>query len=253
MFFDTHAHYDDRQFDKDRDAVIEDLQNHGISLVVNVGCDLTSSLKSVRLAEKYPFMYATVGCHPHDAKALKDSDLVMFEALCKKEKVVAVGEIGLDYHYDHSPRDVQRGRFVDQLELAERIGMPVVIHEREAHRDAMDIISQYADRVSGVFHCYSGALDQAKAIIGMGWFLSFTGAATFPNAKKAVEVIRWMPLDRLMLETDCPYLAPVPNRGRRNDSRNIPHIAARVAEIRNMDVEEIARITMENGKRFFGI
>lgn len=254
MLFDTHAHYDDDRFNPDRENVIESLGNSGVSLVVNIGCDLTTSVKSVQLAEKYPFFYAAVGFHPHNAKDMKDQDLMMLEAMTKRKKVVAIGEIGLDYHYDNSPRDIQRKRFSQQMELAADLNMPVVIHEREAHNDCMEIVRKYAGKISrGVFHCYSGALEQAKELIRLGWYLSFTGVVTYKNARKSLEVIEWMPLDRLMIETDCPYLSPEPNRGKRNDSRNLRYTAEKIAEARNLSYEELTGITMENGRRFFDI
>jgi len=252
MFFDTHAHYDDEQFNEDRDALLASMPQHGISLIVNAASNMQSSREAIALAEKYPFIYAAAGVHPHDAAEMTDSDLDEIEKLCSHEKVVAVGEIGLDYHYNFSPQDVQKKRFCQQMELARKVNLPVIIHEREAHLDGLAIVTSFPD-VIGVFHCYSGSWEMAKTILDQGWYLSFTGAITFKNARRAIEVIENMPLDRLMIETDCPYLAPVPNRGKRNSSLNIPHIAEKVAEIRNLSAEEVAAVTMENGKRFFNI
>lgn len=253
MYFDTHAHYDEDRFDEDRDSLIASLPENGVELAVNIGCSLSSALKSVALAEKYPHIYATVGCHPHDSAKMKDSDLLMFRQLAKRPKVVAIGEIGLDYHYDFSPRDIQKQRFIDQLELAAELDMPVVIHEREAHEDCLKIVQKYAPKIRGVYHSYSGSLETAKILIKLGWYLAFNGIITFKSARRSLEVVRWMPLDRLMLETDCPYLAPEPFRGKRNSSLYVYRVAEKIAEERGMDKEEIARLTLENGKRFYGI
>jgi len=252
MYFDTHAHYDDSQFDKDRDALLSGLGETGVSLVVNPGCNLASSEAAVRLSERYDFLYAAVGYHPHDARLMDDSSAAVLAILAKNKKVVAIGEIGLDYHYDNSPRDVQRLRFREQLELSRTVGLPVIVHEREAAADCIAIVRDYAD-VPGVLHCFSGSLETAKRYIEMGWYLSFTGVITYKTAKRALEVIKWMPQDRLMLETDAPYLSPEPVRGKRNSSHNLPHIAEAVAAARGLTREEAAAITMENGKRFFGI
>lgn len=252
MFFDTHAHYDDEDFNTDRDEVIAALGDSGVSLVLNASSDISSSRASVALTEKYPFFYAAVGIHPHEASSMTASLLSEIQSLAGHEKVVAIGEIGLDYFYDHSPRDVQREVFRQQMELAKEFKMPVVIHDRDAHEDSMEIIKDFPG-VSGVFHCYSGSLEMAKELIKLGWYLSFTGSVTFKNARKAPEVLGFMPEDRIMIETDCPYLAPVPLRGKRNDSRNLKYIAERIAEIRGTTTQHIAAVTMENGKRFFKI
>ncbi len=254
MYFDTHAHYDDRAFDKDREAVLQDIHGAGVAYMVNVGCDLSSSLRSVALARQYDWIYAAVGTHPSDTGKMSDADLSMYRSICRTEKkVVAIGEIGLDYHWDTTAREIQKQRFRQQLDLAIEVNKPVVIHERDAHAEAMQIIREYRGRVTGVFHCYSGALDMAKELIEMGWYLSFTGVITYKNARKALEVLQWLPLDRIMIETDCPYLSPEPNRGRRNDSRNLLYTNARLAEIKGLSPETTAQTTLENGKRFFGI
>ena len=220
MLFDTHAHYDDEQFDGDRDALLSALPENGVALVVNASSTLESAEAGLRLAEKYPYVYAAVGVHPHDAKTMGSRTVAALERLLCHPKAVAVGEIGLDYHYDHSPRNIQRHRFAEQLELAGRVRLPVVIHEREAARDTLDILSRYPD-VTGVFHCFSGSWETAKLLLDKGWYLSFTGVVTYINARKSHEVIKNMPRDRLMLETDCPYLSPEPMRGRRNSSLNL--------------------------------
>lgn len=252
MYFDTHAHYDDEAFDADREAVIASLGENGVSLVVNASSDVTSSRASVALSEKYPFIYAAVGIHPHEASSLTESSLSEIRTLAARDKVVAIGEIGLDYFYDYSPREVQQEAFRLQLSLARELSLPVVVHDRDAHEDCMRIIRDFPG-VRGVFHCYSGSLEMAKELIKLGWHLSFTGSVTFKNARKAPEVVAYVPEDRIMIETDCPYLSPVPLRGKRNDSRNLKYIAERIAEIRGTTLEHIASVTMENGKRFFKI
>ncbi len=252
MYFDSHAHLDDRAFDKDRDEIFADLPERGVGLILNIGCDLSSSLRSIALAHKYPFVYAAVGSHPDDAAHLDDSLLAMYRQLCTDEKVKAIGEIGLDYHYEDPPREVQLPAFRKQLELAAELDLPVVVHEREAHADGMELIRQFPT-VTGVFHCYSGAVEQAKELVKRGWYIGFTGVVTFKNARKAVEVAQTIPLDRILIETDCPYMAPEPHRGRRCDSRLVPLVAAKIAELRGLPVEEVAAATTENAKRLFRI
>jgi len=252
MLFDTHAHYDDARFDADRDALLASLPPGGVGMVVNASSNLDSARTGIQLAEKYPFVWATVGVHPHDAKTMEDGTVGALEKMLSHPKVVAVGEIGLDYHYDHSPRDVQKKRFREQLALAERAGLPVVIHEREATRDVLDILEEFRG-VTGVFHCFSGSWETAKHLLDKGWYLSFAGVITFNNARKSHEVIRNMPRDRLMLETDCPYLAPEPFRGRRNSSLYLRYTAEKAAELLGLSAEETAALTAANGRRFFGI
>ena len=252
MYFDTHAHYDDEAFDLDRDAVLSSLPENGVGLALNPASNMASSRLCVELSEKYPFLYAAVGVHPHDTKEMTDASLDELRSLASNEKVVAIGEIGLDYHYDFSPREVQRARFREQLELARELRLPAIIHEREACEDCLNIVSDFPD-VRGVFHCFSGSRETAEIILKQGWYLSFTGVITFKNARRSHEVIENMPLDRLMIETDSPYLAPVPHRGERNTSLNLPHIAEKIAELRGLSLDEVAALTTENGKRFFGI
>ena len=252
MYFDTHAHYTDENFDTDRDETIRAVYESGVELVMNASSDYESSLRSLELAEKYPYIYAAVGWHPHDAKTFLDDSEKYLEKWCALPKVRAIGEIGLDYYYDLSERDIQREVFIRQMELARKLKMPVVVHDRDAHADCMEIIRKFPE-VKGEFHCYSGSAEMAREIIGMGWYLGFTGAITFKNARKALEVIEMCPLDRILLETDCPYLAPVPFRGKRNDSRYLPYMAQKVAEIKGISVEETAERTNRNGRRFFGI
>ena len=253
MYFDTHAHYDDEQFDLDRDELLASMPENGVTLIVNAASDVRTARIGRALAEKYPFVYFAAGVHPHEASGMDGGTCGQLRELLAHPKAVAVGEIGLDYHYDLSPRDVQRERFAEQMELAREVGMPVIIHEREACADTLDVLRAFWGDVRGVFHCYSGSWETAKEILDHGWYLSFTGVVTFKNARRALEVVRNMPLERLMIETDSPYLAPEPRRGRRNDSRNLVYTAARIAQERGMEAEELARAAYTNGLRFFGI
>jgi len=252
MYFDTHAHYDDKQFNDVRDELLGSMNDGGVSLILNVGSSMRSSRSSAMYADEYPFVYASIGVHPHAAKTMTDESVLELEALLSNPKAMAVGEIGLDYYYDYSPRDIQKSRFREQLELARKVKKPVIIHEREALRDTLDIIEDYRD-LTGVFHCFSESWETAKIILDMGWYLSFTGVVTYKNARRALEVLEKMPGDRMMLETDCPYMSPEPLRGRLNSSLNLPYIAAKIAETRGMTTEDVAALTMENGLRFFGI
>ena len=252
MYCDSHAHLDDRRFDEDRDTIFSELEQHGVGLILNIGCDLKSSLQSVALARKYPFVYAAVGSHPDDAAQVDDARLALYRQLCTDPRVKAIGEIGLDYHYEDPSREVQLPAFRRQLELAQELKLPVVVHEREAHADGMELIRQFPG-VTGVFHCYSGSLEQAKELVKRGWYIGFTGVVTFKNARKALEVARWLPLDRILIETDCPYMAPEPHRGRRNDSRLVPLVAAKLAQLRGLEPEALGEITTENAKRLFRI
>jgi len=252
MYFDTHAHYCDKRFNDDRDELLASMPESGVSLILNAGSSLRSSKQSVELANKYSFIYASVGVHPHDSKSMNDNTVYELQELLSDPKAVAVGEIGLDYHYDFSPRDVQKKHFREQLDLAGSLKLPVIVHERESLQDTLDMIREYKD-LRGVLHCFSGSWETAKIVLDLGWYLSFGGVITFKNARRALEVIEKMPLDRIMLETDCPYLSPEPLRGRRNSSLNLKYIAEKISEVRRMTVEEVATTTTENGKRFFGI
>lgn len=250
MYFDSHAHLDDPRFDADREEIFAALAEQGP--VMNVGCDLASSERSVALAQKYSFVYAAVGSHPDDADHVDGRLLNAYRRLCAEEKVRAIGEIGLDYHYEDVPRAQQIVAFEQQLELAEALKLPVIVHEREAHGDAMDIVMRHPD-VCGVFHCFSGSKEMALWLVERGWYIGFTGVLTFKNARRAVEAAQALPLDRILIETDCPYMAPEPYRGRRNDSRYVPLVAAKLAELRGLTPEEAGRITAENAKRLFAI
>lgn len=250
MYFDSHAHLDDPRFDADRDEIFAALAEQGP--VMNVGCDLASSERSVALAQKYPFVYASVGSHPDDADHVDGKLLDAYRRLCAEKKVRAIGEIGLDYHYEDVPRAQQIIAFEQQLELAEALKLPVIVHEREAHGDAMDIVMRHPD-VRGVFHCFSGSKEMALWLVERGWYIGFTGVLTFKNARRAVEAAQAIPLERILIETDCPYMAPEPYRGRRNDSRFVPLVAAKLAELRGLTPEEAGEITAANAKRLYGI
>ena len=253
MLFDTHAHYDSRKFDPDRDAVLSALPGQGVALVVNPGCDLDSSRKAIALAERYSFLYAAVGVHPEDCGDWQDGQIGELRALAAHPKVVAVGEIGLDYYWkENPPKDLQKRVFRAQLALAAELDLPVIVHDREAHGDCMDIIREFP-RVRGVFHCYSGSAEMAKELVRLGWMISFTGVLTYPNARKAAEAAQAVPLDRIMIETDSPYMAPVPHRGERNHSGYVAHVCEQLAELKEISIEDCARITLENGRRFFQI
>lgn len=254
MIFDTHAHYYDSAFDADRDALLASLPDRGVSLVVCPGCDLPTSQASLALAETYEFLYAAAGFHPENLEGASLSQLDQIRAMASHPKVKAVGEIGLDYYWLKTPEERANSRdfFDAQLSLAEELNLPAVVHDRDAHRDCLDIVRAHPN-CTGVFHCYSGSIEEAKVLLDLGWMLSFTGNLTFKNAKRAPQVVQWLPLDRLMLETDAPYMAPEPHRGERCDSTFIPLTAAKVAQLKNMDPQEVLRVTLENGKRFFGI
>ena len=253
MLFDTHAHMDDRAFDIDREALLESYPAQGIGLVMNPGCSLESSRNVSALTRKYDYLYGAVGSHPDVADEVNEAVLEEYRMLCKQnEKIKAIGEIGLDYHYEDIPREIQQKAFRMQMELARELNLPVIVHEREAHEDGMKIVEEFPE-VTGVFHCYSGSAEMAKILIKKGWYIGFTGVLTFKNARKAIEVASSVPLDRIVLETDCPYMAPEPFRGKRNDPGKLYRMAEKLAEIRGLSVEEIHAITMENGKKLYRI
>ena len=253
MLFDTHAHLDDHAFDTDREELLADLPGQGLTLVMNPGCSLESSRNAVALANQYDYIYAAVGSHPDVADEVNEDVLEEYRKLCKlNSKVKAIGEIGLDYHYEDIPREIQLKAFRAQMELARQRQLPVIVHEREAHEDGMNVVREFPD-VTGVFHCYSGSAEMARQLVDKGWYIGFTGVLTFKNARKAVEVASSIPLDRIVIETDCPYMAPDPFRGKRNDPGKIYRMAEKLAEIRGLSVEEIQAITVENGKRLYRI
>ena len=253
MYFDTHAHYDDEMFDGDREWLLDRaLPESGVALVLNPGCERRSSLFAVELSEKYDYIYAAAGWHPSDAESFDESSETLIRELCGKKKVRAIGEIGLDYHYGADTKETQQKVLRRQLAIARELGKPVIIHDRDAHADCMAILAEYPE-VKGVFHCYSGSAEMAAELVRRGWYLSFTGAITFKNARRAPEVIASVPLDRIMIETDSPYLAPVPNRGKRNDSTMIKFVAEKIAEIKHVPVNEVYSVTSQNAKNVFGI
>lgn len=254
MLIDSHAHLDDERFDKDRDKVIKDLNKDGIEIVINPGADVASSVKSVSLAQEHDNIYAAVGVHPHEAKTMDETTIELLRSLAKKEKVVAIGEIGLDYHYDNSPREVQKKWFAEQIKLAKELKLPIIIHEREAQQDMYNILKAHDDgKLTGVLHCFSGSLEMAKKYLEMGLYLSFAGPVTFKNAKTPKEVAKSIPLERMLVETDSPYLTPEPNRGKRNEPLNVRYVAAMIAELRGLTFEEIATKTSRNVKELFKI
>ena len=252
MYFDTHAHYDDEAFDADRDELLSSLPDAGVTLVIDPGCDVSSSEKAIALAERFPHVYAAVGIHPEELGGMQAGDLEKIEALCESERCVAIGEIGLDYYWDDTHKEEQKALFIQQLELAIDHDLPVIIHDREAHGDSLDIVRRCPD-VRGVFHCYSGSKEMAEELLKRGWYLGFDGPITYKNARKAIEVLEICPLDRLLMETDSPYLSPVPRRGKRNDSRNLRYIAEKIAEVKGLGCEEVEKISMENGRRLFNL
>ena len=253
MLFDTHAHYDDERFDGDREALLTSMPEKNVGLIVNPGCDIPSSRVAVELAGKFDFVYAAVGIHPENCADFEPEQIEKLRELAKEPKVVAIGEIGLDYYWaENPPKDLQQKVLRRQLGLAEELQLPVIIHDRDAHGDTMAIVREFP-QVRGVFHCFAGSTEMARELIGMGWMLSFNGAATFKNARKAPEVIAAVPLEKLMIETDAPYLTPVPHRGERNDSSYVRFVAEKIAEIKGLSPEEVERVTWENGRRFFGI
>lgn len=249
--FDSHAHYNDEQFDADRDALLASLPEAGIVGCINCGTDVKSSLFSLELAERYDYIYAACGIHPEEADAVSDSDFAAIESLLNQTKCVALGEIGLDYHYDFVPRAIQLSVFERQLDMAVRNHIPVIIHDREAHGDTMALLRQY--RPHGVLHCFSGSVETAKEALNLRLYIGLGGAVTFKNAVKPVEVAAFVPDDRLLLETDCPYMAPVPMRGKRNQSSYIEYVAQRIAQIRSCEPQEILDMTCRNAKTLFNI
>ena len=252
QLIDSHAHLNDIRYSKDREEVIKAIRKAGVTNIINVGADTISSRTSVKLADEHDFIYATVGVHPHYTDKMEDWNIRYLKSLASHKKVVAIGEIGLDYYYDHSMRANQKHWFRRQLQLAKELNLPVVIHDRDAHDDVLEILKD--ENISnGVFHCYSGSAEMAKIVLDMGFYISFGGVVTFQNARTVIDALRAVPLERLLIETDCPYLAPEPHRGKRNSSEYLPLIAEDVAGIRGrMDVEDVCNITAENARRLFG-
>lgn len=252
LIIDSHAHLDDSRFKDDRNEVIERAKEAGVARLINIGADIESSYSALKLAEKHSFIFAAVGVHPHDANEYNISVEKEIIEMAKSQKVVAIGEIGLDYHYDNSPRELQKQAFVSQLKVAASLDLPVIIHNREAHRDCLDILQkENNDRQRGVFHCYSGSAEMVREVIEMGFYVSFAGVITFKNAKKAVQALQMVPLDRLLFETDCPYLSPEPYRGRRNEPAFIQLTIIKMAEVLGMEYEELCFKVWENTHRLF--
>lgn len=252
MLFDTHAHYDDPRFDGIRDDLLATMPGKGVKYITNIGTDLATSRATLELTRKYPFVYGAAGFHPHEAKSMTDEALDEIVSMLGDGKIRAMGEIGLDYYYDLSERDVQRAAFARQLEIAKELDVPVVIHEREACADMLDILSASGVR-RGVVHCFGGSRETAKILLDMGFYISFTGAITFKNARRAYEIVPYIPSDRIMAETDCPYLTPVPFRGETNHSGYLKYTVEKIAEMRGISFEEAAAMTFGNALAFYGI
>ena len=248
--FDTHAHYDDEAFDADRESAIEAVRESGVDLILNCGCDLKSSLRTIELAEEHDFIFAAVGIHPESVEELEDDEPSRIKELYSHRKVVAVGEIGLDYHWD-MPRDLQLEVFEKQLVLSKELDLPVIVHDREAHEDTLRLLRKHRPR--GVLHCFSGSVETAREVLELGMYIGLGGAVTFKNAKKPLDVAAFVPADRLLLETDCPYMAPVPFRGKRCDSSMIAYSAQVIASVRGVDAQLLIDRCGENGKKLFGI
>ena len=251
--FDTHAHYDSGAFNADRMEVLASMPGRGVGLILNPGCDLATSRTAVELAERFPHVYAAVGVHPSDCGGWEDSWLDQLRDMAAHPKVKAIGEIGLDYYWkENPPREFQQTVFRRQVELAQSLDLPVIVHDREAHQDCLSIVRDYP-QARGVYHCYSGSLEDAKTLVKLGWMISFTGVVTYKNARKALEVIDWLPMARIMIETDSPYLTPEPFRGKRNDSGYVYRVAETIAQVKGLSVDQVIQTTMENGCRFFSI
>lgn len=249
--FDTHAHYDDERFQDDRDLLLSSLPDQGVEKIVTCGCDIESTEFSRQLSQQYDFIYYAAGFHPENLENVKLSDIDRIEQLAKDEKCVAVGEIGLDYHWMNVDKKTQIEFFEAQIHLAEKLNLPIIVHDREAHGDTLDVLK--AAKPKGILHCFSGSKEMAREIIKIGMYIGLNGVATFKNARKSLEVVKEIPLERLVLETDCPYLAPEPHRGKRNDSSLIPFIAQRIAEALEMDTQDVLDITNKNAKKLYGL
>lgn len=252
MYFDTHAHYDDKAFDGDRELLLCELPCRGVELIVNPGCDPESSAMAIKLAERYGYIYAAVGIHPEELEKYSAEAFEKIKLLARHPKCLAIGEIGLDYYWDDSHKEEQKALFRRQIELALELDKPVIVHDREAHGDSMDIVRDYPG-LKGVFHCYSGSAEMARELLKLGWYLGFDGPVTYKNARKALEVLDLCPLDRMLIETDSPYMSPVLMRGKRNDSSNLKYVAEKIAQVKGISPEQAAALTLENGRRLFGL
>lgn len=252
MIFESHAHYDDDAFDEDRDTLLPSLPENGIATVINVGASLESCKTTIGLMEKYPFVYGAIGVHPNETAELNEENFKWLKEQCTLEKVVAVGEIGLDYYWNEPEPAIQKKWFEKQLEMAREVKLPVIIHSRDAAKDTLDIMKSFhAEEIGGVIHCFSYTKEMAREFLNMDFYFGIGGVITFKNARKLKEAVEYIPIDKILLETDSPYLAPEPNRGKRNSSLNLPYVAKEIAAIKNMDYEEVVAITEKNAKELF--
>lgn len=252
MIVDTHAHYDDKAFDEDREQLLESIAGEGVGRIVNIGSSLDACKRTIQLMEQYDFIYGALGIHPTDSGELSESDIEWIKEMCSLEKCVAVGEIGLDYYWDEPDRAIQKKWFVCQLELAKEVKLPVVIHSRDAAQDTVDIMkAEHAQDIGGVVHCYSYSKELAKTFLDMGFYFGIGGVVTFNNGRKLKEVVEYLPMDRIVLETDCPYLAPVPFRGKRNDSRKLSYVVEQIANIKGISLEEVRQTTTQNAHNLY--
>lgn len=253
MFIDSHAHLDDSRFDKDRDLIIESLKENQVDYVFNIGADLKTSEASLKLAKEYDNIYAVVGVHPHSAKEVDERTMERLREMAKEDKVIAIGEIGLDYYYDNSPRDLQLKWFKEQLKLAKEVDLPVVIHTRDASQETFDILKEHSEGLRAILHCYSGSAEMAMEYVKLGFYISLAGPLTFKNARVPKEVAEVVPMDRLLIETDCPYLTPVPYRGKRNEPMFVRYVVEEMARIKGLSLEEVGKITSENVQKAFNV
>ena len=252
MIFDTHAHYDDEAFDEDREELLSNLPSHGIESVTNVGASIKTSENTLKMVDQYPHVYGAIGVHPNEVKELDEEKFGWLKDQSSHNKIVAIGEIGLDYYWEEPDHETQKVWFVRQLSLAKEVGLPVIIHSREAAKDTLDIMKvEKAEETGGVIHCYSYSKEMAREYLNMGYYLGIGGVLTFKNARKLKEVVEYMPMDQMVLETDCPYLAPVPNRGKRNSSLNLPYVIKEISSIKGISEEDIIEITNQNAKKLY--
>ena len=252
MIFDTHAHYDDKKFDADRRDILSAMPEKGVSLIIDPGCDGESSRAACALAQEFPFVYAAVGWHPEEWQSWNGESMALLRSLCAQPKVVAIGEIGLAFYWDTEHKALQKEMFERQLSLAIERKLPVIVHDREAHGDCLEIVMNYPE-ARGVFHCFSGSVEMARELLKRGWYLGFDGPITYKNARRSIEVLEMCPLDRMVIETDSPYLTPVPNRGKRNDSSNLKYVIEKIAEVKGVSPDVIEHATFENGKRLYAM
>ncbi|HCX02844.1 MAG TPA: hydrolase TatD [Clostridiales bacterium] len=254
MLIDSHAHLYDKRFDVDREKIIDYMERDGLEMILHPGADVTSSVKAVNNAQKHKNIYAAVGVHPHNAKDMDEDSIEILRSLASKDKVIGIGEIGLDYHYDNSPRDIQKKWFVEQIRLAKELNLPFIVHDREAHGDILEIIKEEKyEGMKGIIHCYSGSYEMAEEFIKLGFLISIAGPVTFKNARRVKEVVKKIPLQHLLIETDSPYLAPEPKRGRRNEPAYVRYVASEIAEIKDITFNEVAEATSENFKKLFNL